>query len=95
MEDVEEFRQFVGNNFDIISECGFTKPSSRLSLSTDRVDLVQCVALHHVILRSLGELSQFREGLESLGVLKAIKEHGELLRDFFIVKKSEITAGVL
>ena len=92
MEDVDELREFVGEKY-IISECGFTKPS-RLSLSTDKIDLVQCIALHHVILKSLGELSQFREGLGSLGVLKAIQEHGELLRDFFVIKKSDLTAGM-
>ena len=94
IEDVDDLRQFVGEKFDIISECGFTKPSSRLSLSTDRIDLVQCVALHHVILKTLGELSQFRDGLESLGALKAIQGYGELLRDFFVIKKPELTAGV-
>ena len=80
MEDVDELREFKGEKYDI-SEYGFTKPSSRLSLSTDKIDLVQCIALHHVILKSLGELSQFREGLGSLGVLKAIQEHWELLQD--------------
>ena len=83
----------VGEKYDIISECGFTKPS-RLSLSTDKIDQVQCIALHHVILKSLGELSQFCESLGSLGVLKAIQEHGELLRDFFVIKKSDLTAGM-
>ena len=91
---MQEFRQFVGENFDVISECGFTKPSSRLSLSTDRIDLVQCVALHHVILKTLGELSQFREGLETFGVLKSIQEYGVLLQDFFVMKKSELKAGM-
>ena len=93
MEDVDELKEFVGEKFDMISECGYTKPSTRL-LSTDRIDLIQCVALHHVILKSLGELSQFREGMESLGVLKAIQEHAEPLRDFFVIKKSQLTAGV-
>ena len=94
MEDADELREFVGEKYDIISECGFTKPSSSLSLSTDKIDWVQCIALHHVILKSLGELSQFRAGLGSLGVLKAIQEHGELLRDFFVIKKSDLTAGM-
>ena len=43
IEDVQELRQFVGENFDVISECGFTKASSRLSPSTDRIDLVHTV----------------------------------------------------
>lgn len=94
MENVDELRDFVGENFDVISECGFSKPSSKLSVTADKIDLVQSVALHHVILKTLGELSQFREGLECLGVLKAISEYGHLMCDFFVMKESKLSAGV-
>ena len=48
----------AGDNFDELTECGFTKPSSRLSLS-DKVDIIHTISLHHVILKSLGELGRF------------------------------------
>lgn len=82
MENADDFRKYVGENYDMILDCGFTKPSSRL-LITDKIDVVQSVALHHVILKTLGELSQFREGLETLGVAKAMEQHRACLRDFF------------
>ena len=56
MDDPDELRSIVGDNFDLISECGFTKPTSKLTID-DKMTLVQTVALHQVILRTLGELS--------------------------------------
>ena len=61
---------------------------------TDKIDIVQTVALHYVILKTLGELTQFREGLETLGVAKAMEQHGAFLKDFFEVCKVELTAGM-
>lgn len=93
MDNIEDFRICVEENYDEILDCGFTKPSSRL-LITDKVDVVQSVALHHVILKTLGELSQFREGLETLRVTKAMEHSRTYLRDFFVIQESEITAGM-
>ena len=94
MDDPDELRSVVGENFDLISECGFTKPTTKLTMD-DKVTLVQSVALHQVILRTLGELSQFRDGLDTLGVARAMKQYGVLLQEFFVNKKSGVTAGVL
>lgn len=93
MENIDDFRKFVEENYDEISHCGYIKPSSRL-LIADKVDIVQSVALHHVILKTLGELSQFCEGLETLGVAKAIKQYSACLQDFFVIQESKVTAGV-
>ena len=93
MDDVNDFRKYANEIYDEISDCGYTKAPSRL-LITDKVEVVQSVALHHVILKTLGELSQFREGLGTLGIAKAMEQHGVLLRDFFVIKESEVTAGV-
>ena len=84
---------FVVEKFEMISECGYNKPSSKLSL-TDKVDLIHSVALHHVILKTLGEISQFREGLESCGVLKAINKYAPLMCEFYVVKESKLSAGI-
>ena len=71
---------------DMLLECGFNKPVSRIQLS-DRVNIVQTVTLHKVILSSLAELSQFKEGLSVLGV------HPDLLYSYFCSDK--LTADVL
>ena len=92
MVNVEDFRIFANEVYDDIVDCGFTKPLSRL-LITDKVDVVQSVALHHVLLKTLGELSQFRDGLEPLKIGKTLEQYGGLLRDFFVIKESEVTAG--
>lgn len=68
------------------------KPFTKIT-TEDKVSIVQSVALHYVILRTLGELSQFKEGLQTLGVSAMISEHGDLLRGFFVNKKDKLTAG--
>ena len=93
MNDADELRSVVQDNFDLISECGFTKPTTRLGMN-DKVTLVQSVALHQVILRTLGELSQFRDGLETIGVARAIEQNSAFLQEFFVKKSSRVTAGV-
>ena len=82
MDDPDELHSVVGENFDLISECGFTKPTTKLTMD-DKVTLVESVALHHVILKTLGELSQFRDGLNTLGVASAMELYGVLLQEFF------------
>jgi hypothetical protein len=49
---------------DVLIRCGFNKPLYNLALS-DKIDIIQTVALQHVILDCLGELSQFKDGLNS------------------------------
>ena len=92
MDDIGNFQKFANEIYNKISDCGFTKPPSRLSI-TDKVDVIQSVALHHVILKALGELSQFREGLDTLGIAKAMEQHEVLLQNFFVIKESEVTGG--
>lgn len=76
-------------------ECGFTRPTSSLRME-DRTDLIQTVSLHKAILASLAELSDFKEGLNTLGVVDALKQHGNLLRPFFCNDaKVELTSGWL
>ena len=62
----------------------------------DKANLVQTVSLNEVLLKSLGEVHQFREGLDKLGVSAVICKHGEYLRHFFCNDPSLIqplTAG--
>ncbi len=78
------------NNIDVITECGLTKPITRLELS-DKVTIVQAVALHTCF---KAELTQFRDGLSALGVLEAIQAHSSLLRSYYCMNNtSELTSG--
>ena len=67
---------------DLLLECGFNKPLSKIHLC-DKVTIIQTVTLHKVILASLAELSQFRDGFSSLGVLKTVKEYSHFLHSFY------------
>ena len=89
---VEELKSVVIDNSELIIESGITKPFTKLSMD-DKVSIVQSVALHSVILKTLGELSEFRDGLQSLGVAQAMSANGELLRNFYVKGNSKVTAG--
>ena len=88
---VEDFRTFANEICDVILDCGFTKPLSRLVIS-DKVDVVQSIALHHVILKTLGELSQFREGLETSRLPEVWSSIVNSYESFFVISESKFTA---
>ena len=73
---------------DLLIECGVTKPVSILEIS-DKADVIQAIALHKVILGSMAELSQFKEGLSVLGVSNALKAHPDLLYSYYCEKYEE------
>ena len=78
MKTVDELQSIALENFDLISDSGFIKPSSCLTM-LDKTSIVQSVSLHVVILNSLAERYQFRDGMETLGVFSAIKHHRDVL----------------
>ena len=95
--DNDELRSIVTEeeNIDLLIHCGYTKPVFSVTM-TDIVDIVQTVALQHVILDSLGELSQFCDGLSCLGVKEALCEHKDLMCSFFCTdSKKPLEAGTL
>ena len=54
------------------------------------------LSLHRVILQSLAELSQFRDGIQELGVAGALNQYPNLLYGFFVNGNSQedaLTAG--
>ncbi len=83
-------------NVDLLMECGFVQPLSKVEL-TDKPNIVQTITLHKVVLVSLAELSQFREGLSILGIGNALSQHPWLLRSFFCLRQPQdkLTSGVL
>ena len=89
VDDPDELHPVIGENFDLISECGFTEPTTKLTMD-DKVTLVQSVALHQCILRMLGEFSELHNGLDRHRA--ASKHYGQ---EYFVNKKPGVTAGVL
>ena len=61
---------------------------SSLRTLDDKIAIVQSVALQKVILNTLGELVQFKDGLHCLGVGHEIAKHGELLQQFISKAKA-------
>ncbi len=80
-------------NFELLIDSGITKPCANITLD-DKVPIVQSIALDKVILKTLGELEQFKDGLQSLGVGREITKHGEIIQDFFCEKKKELKVNI-
>ena len=88
-----ELQQIAAANIDLLIKCGFNKPGCRLELC-DRANIVQAVTLHKVVLVSMAELSQFREGLCALGVADAMKRNSKLLYSYYCCEyNDELTSG--
>ena len=81
-------RELALENVDFLAQCGYTRPIRGISL-TDKVDLVHTISLQHVILNSLGELSDYRRGLDTLGVAHAMEQYPHILRAFFCTDSKE------
>ena len=74
-----ELREIIDSSYDLLCECGWTKPSI-LVKDKDKVDIIQAMSLHHVILRSKAELDQFCDGFQACGVLDAVRRHRDVIR---------------
>lgn len=90
----DQLRSVIASHFDVLSDSGFSRPSV-LVKESDKIDIIQALALHDVILRSKAELDQFCEGLESCGVLCAIRQNADLSRKYFCVDcREKLTSGM-
>ena len=68
--------------------------TSVLVKEKDKVDIIQTMSLHHVILRSKAEIDQFCDGLQACGVLGAVRQHPDLGRPFFTIEgQGHLTTG--
>ena len=89
----ESLREVAFENIEFLSQCGYTRPVQNLAL-TDKVDLVQTISLQQVLLNSLGESSEFRRELDTIGVAQAMEQYPHLLRSFFCTEsKEQLTSG--
>lgn len=91
--NVEQLKDTLMNEIDTVTRCGFHKPIAKVSLA-DKVDIIQTVALQEVILDSLAELTQFRDGMKVLGVLDMLQQHKDYFRSFYCTdSKVSLDAG--
>ena len=81
--DVNELREMATTNIDLLIKSGFMKPTSLLDIC-DKKQIIQSVALDSVIVSSLAELTQFREGIYSVpGMRNALQNHSDLLEAYY------------
>ena len=90
----DNLREIVEEYSELLMDSGVMKPSRSVAFD-DKIAIVQSVALQKVILNTLGELAQFKEGLHCLGVGHEIAQHGELLQQFYIKGEGKLTSGIL
>ena len=83
------------NDIDLLADSGYTAPISRATLES-RESIIATVVLHHCLLKSKGEVDQFKDGFshESGPLLKMIEEHPATFESFFCVNKDKLSAGV-
>ncbi len=85
------------DNCDAILDSGYNKPLVCAQME-DKTNIIETLCLHQVILKSLGEVQEYRDGLRSLDVANTLIEHGDLLKSFFCndkTLKEPLTAGGL
>ena len=69
------------NNFQILNDSDFDKPVAGLTVN-DKDQLIRAVALHEVLMKSLGEATQFQDGLSALRVF-FMKKYPEVFMPYF------------
>ena len=86
----------MDDDLDFRFECGFSKPSSQLTLA-DRQKLVHAVWLHYVFFSVHAELAQFRKGLyETLQFEALVSSHPKVIHSFLVSSPSyDINASFL
>ena len=93
--DENEMREVASRNIDLLLECGFTKPVALLKLG-DKSDLIHAVTLHKVVLCSLAELDQFRDGMATLGVADSLQQYHPLYASFYCMGSGDsLTSGTV
>lgn len=92
----DQLQSLLGSNVDLLLQSGYTKPLTRVTLK-DKPNVVQTLSLHEVLLKSLGEAHQFRDGMNTLGVTAVLSKHGDYVRRFYCNDSSlvqPLTAGM-
>ena len=77
-----------------LSETGFRKPLSRLTIS-DRQAIIELLLDYYMMVKVKAEMDQFKDGLQVLGFLKSLQENPDLFRQYFINVEVPLTAGII
>lgn len=80
----EELRALLdGDDFDFRFQAGCTMPSAALTIE-DNLTLANSLALHYVIYSKKAALDQLVSGLQSLGCLRLMRKHEDIIKPLFI-----------
>lgn len=74
-----------------VMDAGYTKPL----LHMHKQDMLSTLAVHYCLLNVKAELDQLCEGLETLGLLSAIREYPQLFQCLFVSEGNCLTAGTV
>lgn len=84
------------DNFDNLISSGYCRATTTISLD-DQEEILKSLSLHYTFLVRKAEIDQYVDGLNSLGLLKLIREKNVLFRKFFCIppKSVYVTAGIV
>ena len=92
-DNIEELRSVCSLHYEILSDYGMTTPPNVLKME-DQIAVVQSITLHHVLLRSKGEIDQFIQGLECIGTRNMLKMNPQTVMSYYMVgAQRRLTAG--
>ena len=86
--NAEELSQQSMDGIELLDECGFKKPITTLKLE-DKDELIRAVTLHSVLLKSLAEVTQFRDGLSALSVQESMKKNPNIFMPYYCLSESD------
>ena len=73
----------------LLNECGFQMP-----INIDKKMEIESALLdYHLMMKVKMAMDQFIEGLEVLDVLRSIRQHPSIFKDFFLYSEQPINAG--
>ena len=81
-------------NVNSLANCGFHKPVNNLELK-DKEELVTSLCYQRVIVNSLCELLQFKEGILKVeGMDLALSKYSVILQPFYCLQIKNLTPGM-
>ena len=75
-----------------LDECAFKKPIIRLTVE-DKDDLIRAVTLHSILLKFLGEATQFHDGLSVLSVHESMKKNPKISMPYFCLIETDVLSS--
>ena len=88
--DDESLQRVVAQNRNLLFDCGFNKGPVALK---DKPNIIRIILLHKIILTPLAEITQFKEGLKTFGILNIITYNPEVMKEYFSISHKNILTG--